>query len=193
MSTIPPAQRRGGGNGRPAICVLVALLSGLLLLLAGCSGERAAEKAFEQATSRQGERPLEQVRDELRQIVEQWPETHAARKARRELEWVETLLSAEARGPSLLAWDAVREVASAAEKFRLARGRYPAQFSELVPRYLDGAVRDPWGFDVDYHRTSKGYQVVCYGEDGIPGGTGLGTDLIIDTGQVVQGPRTAAP
>ena len=189
------ASRSGRGGPRRRAGRAGALLLGVLLLLlpAGCSGESAAERAFEEATSRQGERPLGQVREQLQQIIARWPETHAARKAQRELEWVETLLAAEARGPSLLAWDAVREVASAAEKFRLAHGRYPARLSEMVPRFLDGVVRDPWGFDVDYHRTRKGYQVVCYGEDGIPGGSDLGTDLVIDTGQVVRGPRTATP
>ena len=184
------AARRKVSSRALAGLVLVGLLS--LGLAAGCAESRA-EKAFQQAVAKEKEGSLEPVRDDLREITEQWPKTDAARKARRELQWIETLLTAEARGPSLLAWDAVREVSNAAERFRMVKGRYPRTLDEMVPRYLDGPVRDPWGSEIVYRRTKKGYQVVCYGEDGIPGGSDLGTDLLIDTGDVIEGRAGGEP
>ncbi len=165
---------------------LAAGLVAAMVMLAGCSKEQAAQDAFEQAVAAEQEQGLDEVVVRLEAIIERWPETAAANKARKELEWVRSLRSAEMRGPALLAWDAARKVGFAVEKYRLDKGRYPARLEDLFGKYLDGPVKDPWGFDIVYRRTERGYQVFCYGEDGLPGGRGLGTDLVIDTGQVVS-------
>ncbi len=167
--------------------ITLVFSSAALSLLAGCSREAPSELAFRQAIDSSEERPLEDVRDDLREIIRKWPDSHAALKAEREIKWISEQIIVETRGPSLLAWDAARTVASAAETYRLAKGRFPETFSDLVPQYLDGPVLDPWGFEIVYRQTEAGYKVVCYGEDGLPGGVDLATDLVIDTNQVVGG------
>ncbi|MDQ7088919.1 MAG: type II secretion system protein GspG [Acidobacteriota bacterium] len=169
----------------PGCRLLVAGLIVASAMLGGCSEEQAARKSFDEVVAAEEEQSLEEIARRLEAIISRWPETAAADKARKELEWVRSLRSAEVRGPALLAWDAVRKVGFAAESFRLERGRYPERLEELFGQYLEGPVIDPWRFEVAYRRTEKGYQVFCYGEDGLPGGRGLGTDLVIDTGQVV--------
>ncbi len=167
--------------------VALVVMAGALVVMTGC-GDHEADEAFERATKgieEGGE--LGEARKELQEIVDRWPKSRAAERARHEIEWIDEQLQVDVRGPSLLAWDAVREVAAAAEKFKLAHGRFPRRFGELVPRFVDGPVLDPWGHEIAYEQTESGYHVICYGEDGLPGGTGLGKDLLIDTGRVHGG------
>ncbi len=161
------------------------LIASVLIFMSACSGERAAEEAFREVTAGESGRPLEEVKADLEDIRQRWPDSRAAEMATREIEWINEQQLVESRGPALMAWDAVRKVAAAAETFRLKKGRYPKTLGEMVPRYLDGSVKDPWGYRVRYSQTSRGYKVICYGEDGLPGGSELAKDLLIDTGQVV--------
>ncbi|UCF66247.1 MAG: type II secretion system protein GspG [Acidobacteriota bacterium] len=153
--------------------------------LLGCTEQRASHDLERTLAARQ-EEPLEEVRADLERVVRDWPGTKAATKAQQELQWIDDLLAATVRGPMLRAWDSVREVGEAAERFKLDHQRYPSSFSELVPTYLRGVVRDPWGHHVRYRRAGHGYQVVCYGEDGLPGGTGTSTDVLIENGERVR-------
>lgn len=168
---------------RPAGRLVVVL--GLLALFCGC-GEWRAERALREAVSTERKRPPARVREDLARIAERWPETRAAARAREEIEWLDDLEQSAQRGQGLLAWDAVRRVGRAVEQFRVARGRYPEAYEQLVPRFLPGTVRDPWGQAVGYLRTSAGYQVICYGADGIPGGIGDGSDLLVENGREIK-------
>ncbi|RMG47284.1 MAG: hypothetical protein D6718_03980 [Acidobacteria bacterium] len=170
------------------LCWRSAALAGVLLAVcAGCAEERARraleEALAESAAAKQAEDA--ELRARLQAIVRRWPGTRAASRARRELEWLDDLANASARGPELRAWDAVRRVARAAERFREDHGRYPRRFEELVPRYLHGPVVDPWGHRIRYERHGGGYRVVCYGADGLPGGVGVSSDLVAANGESV--------
>ncbi len=162
----------------------------VLLLGAGCT-ERRAQHALQHALALERDRRPDQARAQLAELVRRWPMTRAAGQARIEIEWLDDLAQGAQRGQALLVWDAVRRVARAAEAFRLARGRFPERFDELVPHYLPGPVLDPWDRAVGYLRTDHGYQVICYGSDGLPGGVGDAADLLVDDGQLASAKRGA--
>jgi len=164
----------------------------LVLGLPGCSS-RQAEEAFHEAVALEETASLEAARVKLEEVVRRWPDTPAAEDARREIEWIDAVLEAAAHGPSLEAWDAVRKVSRAAEEFRLAEGRYPRSLEEMIPRWLEGPVRDPWGNPVRYAPAPDGYRVVCYGSDGLPGGQGDATDLVVENGNEVHRGGHASP
>ncbi len=57
--------------------------------------------------------------------------------------------------------------ALAAERFRLARGRWPETLDELVPAYLDAVPEDPFdGKPLRYRRRPDGFTVYSIGENG---------------------------
>jgi hypothetical protein len=161
--------------------VALAILLSALVLAAGCA-ERRAERDLRETLGRPHETTADR-REDLQRVVERWPGTAAAEAAHRELESLDSLAQATVRGRSLRAWDAVRGVATAAERYRLRHGHYPPDADALVPRYLDRPVVDPWGSPVLYRRKGRGYQVVCYGSDGLPGGTGDQSDLFVVDGR----------
>lgn len=164
-----------------------ALAAFLLVLAVGAGGcrtdEREAERALDRALSDTA-RPPADVQLELERIVETWPGTEAARRARQELESADTIDRALARGLSLRAWDAVKAVARAVEQYKARHGRLPARLRSLVPRYLQDVPSDPWGRPIVYTREGDGYLVVSYGADGIPGGAGAGRDYVVESGRV---------
>lgn len=165
------------------VCVFAA--AGGLLGASGCA-EWRAERALKRAVAEVDKRATGDTRKDLRKIVERWPETKAAARAREEIEWLDDLDESSHRGRGLLAWDAVRRVARAVERYRTTNRRYPERFDDLVPRFLAGAVRDPWGQAIGYRRTASGYQTICYGADGIPGGHGEATDILVENGREIH-------
>lgn len=165
--------------------LLVLLVFTTVALTWACSESRA-QKKLDQILASQEDVPLQQVKQQLLELQEAWPDTEAANKSVREVEWIDDLLAASQRGPSLRAWDAVRRVGQAAENFRIDHRRYPDDDASLIPDYLPDHVLDPWGRPVVYERTREGYRVLCFGEDGLPGGSGLSTDIVVDSGERVQ-------
>lgn len=164
--------------------IAIAFAAIVMLASLACSEDRA-QRAFERAMS-DPSRPLDELRADLESVVTEWPESKAATKARRELESLTALSEAAERGLALRAWDAVREVAKAAESYRARRGRFPESIDDLQPDYLRQTVRDPWGGDIHYLRTPRGYKVLSYGADAIPGGEGDGRDIVVDTGELAR-------
>lgn len=169
---------------RPSQRAAIVVLA--IALAFGCAEQRA-QRAFRHAITMEETHPLPEVRDALQDIVKRYPKTKAATRARQELEWVDDVLSAAARGPLLRAWDAIRQVSMAVERFRAREKRLPETVEDLVPRDLSEVVRDPWGVAVRFSRRGSGYVVVCYGADGLPGGGGNNTDFVIENGKFVYG------
>ncbi len=163
---------------------LAALAIVALAASSGCAEQRA-ERRYRALIESADARSVEAQREALAEIVARWPKTEAAAKAEREIEWINDLAVVSERGPALMAWDAVRDVSRAAEQFRLDRGRFPESLDEMVPSYLPAVRRDPWGHAVRYQRHGDGYRVICFGKDGIPGGTGHASDVLVDTGREV--------
>ncbi len=156
----------------------------LAVAFAGCAEQRA-DRRYRALIESSESRSADAQREALAEIVERWPKTEAAAKAEREIEWIDDLAHVSERGPALMAWDAVRDVSRAAEQFRLDRGRFPESLGEMVPAYLPAVRRDPWGHAVRYQPRGDGYRVICFGEDGLPGGIGHASDVLVDTGREV--------
>ena len=162
------------------------LAAAVAIVLAGACAEWRSERAYGRVIDRIDEAEPSDLRERLVQIEKRWPGTDAAAKASREIEWIDDLRHISARAPALMAWDAVREVANGVERFKLRHGRYPDRIDELVPRFLREPVVDLWDNPVQYQRHAHGYRVICFGEDGIPGGTGLASDVLVETGREVK-------
>lgn len=182
----PTGEARARRRARAARVARVVLACGLLLVAAACS-ERSAQEGLDELLAGADDKSLPQLESELREIIAEWPETRAAARAKRELEWVVDLQSAQTRGTWLEAADAVRKVAAAAERYRIDRGAYPRDLSDLVPRYLDEPVVDPWGGEVLYKGGGRRYTVVSFGADGLPGGSGPERDMVVETGRMRAG------
>jgi len=61
--------------------------------------------------------------------------------------------------------------ALAAERFRLATGRWPDDLSALVPQYLDAVPVDPFdGQPIRFKRTDEGVNIWCVGDDMVDNG-----------------------
>jgi hypothetical protein len=161
-------------------------LIGLLPLFGGCAESRA-ERTFRRVVAAQETVPLPEVRDELQALIKRWPQTKAAVKAQQEIQWIDDLLGAASRGPLLRAFDAIRTVSRATEKYKAREGRLPETIDDLIPRDLPVPIVDPWGVPVRYARNAGGFTVVSYGADGIPGGSGDATDFVIENGKFVYG------
>lgn len=85
----------------------------------------------------------------------------------------------------------IATVAAALETFYSEYGRYPANEEGLdllikpserfAQPLLNGGLADPWGKTYQYiqpGRESHSYEVVSFGADGKPGGTGVDADII---------------
>jgi len=178
---MPPSRQPRHTARRAALCAACFAV----FFSSGCA-EWRSEKAFEKAVALMDDGKNDEALGILNGIQKKWPKTDAAAKSHHEIEWIEDLRRISAHGPKLMAWDAVRKVARAAESYRIQRRHYPSQFDELIPRFLSGPIRDPWGRRVVYRKRPGGYQVVSYGRDGLPGGDGLDGDLLVDTGREVR-------
>ncbi len=95
--------------------------------------------------------------------------------------------------------------AVAAERFRLARGRWPNDLQELTPTYLAAVALDPYdGKPLRFKRVADGLLIYSVGPDGKDDGgafnrqqpTAKGTDLVFrlwDVGRRRQAPAEALP
>jgi general secretion pathway protein G len=85
-----------------------------------------------------------------------------------------------------------RDLAAAIDRYR---GRYhhvpdPKEgFSALVPEFISHVPKDPWGHPYVYESTGPEWaDVVSYGADGQPGGTGGGADISARFGRLGSRP-----
>ena len=70
----------------------------------------------------------------------------------------------------------------AVDSFYLDKGRHPSNqegLAVLVPDFVKAVQKDPWNRPYQYVQPGKSapYEIVTYGADGRPGGTGADTDL----------------
>ena len=72
--------------------------------------------------------------------------------------------------------------ASGCEAFKNVRGSWPNSLDDVYAMRDDVVRKDPWGHDFGFtpFDSGKGYgEVISYGRDGKPGGTGENADLVI--------------
>ncbi|MGE3165893.1 MAG: type II secretion system protein GspG [Planctomycetota bacterium] len=89
-------------------------------------------------------------------------------------------------------------IATAADLFRLERGRWPEALEELLvapatdegelPPYLLAPPGDPWtGLPYEFEPCEGGFRLISRGADGQPGGEGSAADIVKQFGTSVGG------
>ena len=85
----------------------------------------------------------------------------------------------------------IANFASALEMFKMEIGRYPNEEEGLQalrarpagvekwdgPYLAKGVPKDPWDRFYVYRNSGNNYEVMSYGADGVPGGSGLDADI----------------
>jgi hypothetical protein len=159
--------------------------------ITGCaSDERRAERMHRLALEELDEGNTEAASAHLREIVERYPATEAATKARKRLALVQGLHEAVEKYPRRRTQDAMVEIGRALERFRAQKRAYPSALEELVPTFLpEGVPPDGWGRPVAYEARvgGRGYRMVSSGADGFPGGEGEDRDVVVVNGKFQSG------
>lgn len=169
------------------VCLAVLLSCGWL---AGCSSpESEAEEMYAEARRAIDEERLDEAVAFYEKIIEDYPGTPAAERAREEIAIYRALKDADELYPVRVASDQVVRIARALDRYRWRKGRYPDRLDRLVPDYLDSLPVDPWqrGLVYESKKSGKGYILACYGADGAPGGQGVDKDLVAEDGKFVRG------
>ena len=179
--------RRSPGVNGPIGIAALGLALAASLWAPGCA-EQKADRLYRQAAARVERDDLAGAVDLFERIVSEHPETPAAERARSDLVLYRGLLEASERFPVRRAADLVVQVARALERYRHEKGGAPESLSALVPAFLGAEPADPWGRRLSYRTTpGGGYVLSCFGADGVPGGEGAETDLVVADGRLVRG------
>ena len=74
---------------------------------------------------------------------------------------------------------AISKLKGEVELYKADKSRYPESLQELVPKYMDEVPKDGWDRPFIYRPqgTRGAFDIVSLGEDGLPGGDGVNTDL----------------
>jgi len=170
-------------RGAPSVALLVALL-----VVAGCTRESAAERAYERAQQHIESDEIDEAVRELESIVETYPDTEIARTAREDLTLYRGLSAAVDAYPERRVRDTMIRTARAVYTFRSRRGSWPASLEAVR------AAADPWGRPLLYKlKPGGGYVLGCLGSDGQPGGDGEARDWFIEDRGFVSRPSVELP
>lgn len=184
----------------------------LLALLAGCSSEdpRLPGNLYEEARKLNLEGRSLEARAMMQQLVARYPDTDAARQARRDLFLLDAFVARDIADRQKQVRANLKRITDALIRYREKRGEYPASLQDLVPDYLDQVPGTPWGHPFLYRayvsrpiedvQVRRGpvrqrfntkfdtYDLACLGTDLKPGGEGAAADILIQDGQPVDGP-----
>lgn len=175
-----------------ARCLLLAAVVGLALLGAGCTRESRAQDLHERAQDHVERAEFVEAVALLDEILERYPDTDVARKARAELSLYRGLSNAVETYAARRVYDQMILTARAIYRFEADRGAWPRSLSDLAPRYLAEAPIDPWGRPLGYavKPGRRGYVLGCRGADGADGGAGEARDWFIEDGRFVTRPTS---
>jgi hypothetical protein len=161
--------------------VVLAIVS-----LSSCGGtERRAERLWRQAIERVEKGDTQGAVDRLQKILDEYPDSRIADRAREQIIVYRGLATAVQDYPVRRARELMVQIARASESFGRERGRRPATLEELVPAKMASVPVDPWGHPFLYEATTRGYRLTCQGADGAPGGSADAADLIVVNGAFI--------
>jgi hypothetical protein len=161
----------------------------LLVVLGACDrSERKAEALFERAMRHVSSDELPQAVELFNEIVERYPTTETARRARREVLLYGGLDVAVKTYPRRKARDLMVQMARAIHRSRERARGWPRSLDRLLPDLIAEPPIDPWGRPLLYEPKGRGrgYVLACLGSDGRPGGSGDAADIFVEDGDFVR-------
>lgn len=162
----------------------VASLSVVVLMTSSCGGqERRAERLWRQAIERVEKGETQGAVDQLQKIIDEYPDTKVASKAREQIVVYRGLATAVESYPLRRTRELMVQIARAIESFRRENGHPPSTLDELVPARLASVPEDPWGHPFVYLTTARGYRLQCQDADGTPGGAAESARLLVVDGE----------
>ena len=184
-------RRRGEVNGRRDrwgrlfVGTSTLVVFAALVAAPSCGGaERRADRLWRQAQERVQKNDTEGAVALMQKIIDDYPDTPVADRARDQIVVYRGLANAVSNYPTRRARELMVQVARAIEAYRRANGKPPESLDALSAVPLD-----PWGHPVRYEPRGRGYHLRCDGADGASGGVGDAADLLVVDGDFV----TAAP
>jgi len=154
----------------------------LAIIASSCGGdERRAQRLWRQAIERVEKGDTQGAVDRLQEVIDNFPDSQAAEKARSQIVVYRGLATAVENYPQRRAREMIVQLSRAIERFRRAKGRAPTTLDELVPSELTSIPNDPWDRPFGYVATGRSYRLTCEGGKGdgsaAPGWAGL---LVVD-------------
>jgi hypothetical protein len=174
---------RSLGQVNGALALTIAFVS-----CTACTHESAATRAYERAQAHVEKDEIDEAVRELETIVERYPETEVAGRAREDLTLYRGLTEAVESYPERRVRDSMIRAARAVYTYKGRRGSWPQTLDAVR------APQDPWGRPLLYKvKPGGGYVLGCLGSDGQPGGEGEARDLFIEDRSFVHRPSVALP
>ena len=181
-----------------------------LLLMSACNGEdpRLPAQLYEDAVQKNQANQGAAAKLMMQRIVQQFPESEAATRARKDLYLIESLQKKELSERQQTIRIGMKRVMDALTRFKSKKGEFPSGLSDLVPEYLESVPETPWGHpflyrafvgvpmeDVTDRRGNvtqrmntklDHYYLCCLGTDFEPGGDGMAADILVRDGEILD-------
>lgn len=158
----------------------------MFLTLSSCGGDvRRADRLWRRAMECVEQGDTQGAVDRLQEIIDSYPDTSMASRAREQIVVYRGLAAAVKSYPSRRVRELMVQIARAIEAFRRESGHAPATLDALVPTRLAIVPLDPWARAFSYEATAGGYRLTCSGADGMPGGVAESEDLVVVDGEFV--------
>jgi len=169
---------------------VVAMLCSCIALGACDRSEQKAEALMNDAMQHVASDELERAVELFDDVVQRYPTTSAARRARQERLLYDGLAVAVETYAQRAARDLMIRTAKALGRARSAQRAWPLSLDRLLPTLIAEPPIDPWGRPLAYERKSsgRGYRLACFGSDGRPGGEGDAEDFLVEDGDWVRAP-----
>jgi outer membrane protein assembly factor BamD (BamD/ComL family) len=175
---------------RARLFFFIVSTSLVVMTTSSCDGnERRAERLWRQAIACVEKGDTQGGVDHLQKIIDTFPDSRIAEKARAQIVVYRGLANAVENYPVRRARELMVQISRAIESFRRDNRRAPATLDDLVPAKLASIPNDPWDRPFLYETTARGYRLRCLGVSGAPQGSAAATGLLVVDGEF----RTVSP
>jgi outer membrane protein assembly factor BamD (BamD/ComL family) len=156
----------------------------VVMTTSSCDGhERRAERLWRQAIACVEKGDTQGGVDHLQKLIDTFPDSRIAEKARAQIIVYRGLASAVENYPMRRARELMVQISRAIESFRREKRRAPATLGDLVPAKLASVPNDPWDRPFLYESTARGYRLRCPGVEGAPQGSAAAAGLLVVDGE----------
>lgn len=136
----------------------------LVITVSSCGGdERRAQRLWRQAIERVEKGDTQGAVDRLQKLIDTFPDSSAATKARAQIVVYQGLATAVENYPLRRARELMVQLSRSIETFRRETGHVPSTLDELVPALMPSVPKDPWDRPFGYEPTARGYRLTCLG------------------------------